>query len=230
MLRSSRARRAALSGVVLLAALAAPPGAPAERAAANRFLNPGFELSLPDHPWMPAAWDTSVSGLLSVFFGRDTFVVHGGQYAVSVANLSTLVPMAHNWSQSFIVDRAWWGKDVVYSIWTRSNGLQGRAFIRASIYRDSLSKMARLWGVSRDHAGNALGLKPIDDPQLELGWKSLYFLDPETDWVRREVRLHIPASTNWLRLSFGISAPRSRSCRTSAFTVASCVVCARSAA
>ena len=211
MFRSSRARRAALSGAALLAALAVAPagpaGAPREAwsAAANRFLNPGFELSLPDHPWMPAAWDTSVSGLLSVFFGRDTFVVHGGRYAVSVANLSTLVPMAHNWSQSFIVDRNWWGKDVVYSIWTRSNGLQGRAFIRAAIYRDSLSKMARTWGVSRDHAGNALGLKPIDDPQLELGWKSLYFIDPETDWVRREVRLHIPPSSNWLRLSFGIS-------------------------
>ena len=170
-MRPSRpARVATLTGLGLIAALAGGPTEPtalrgmprspaqaaaAERPAVNLLVNPDFELPLPGHPWMPAGWDTSVSGLPSVFFGRDTFLVHGGRYAVSVANLSTLVPMAHNWNQSFVIDRSWWGKDAVLSVWTRSNGLLGRAFVREVVYRDTLSKMAKLWGVSRDRAGGA---------------------------------------------------------------------------
>ncbi len=220
-MRPSRpARVATLTGLGLIAALAGGPteptalrgmpGSPAQAAAAerpplNRLVNPDFELPLPGHPWMPAGWDTSVAGLPSVFFGRDTFLVHGGRYAISVANLSTLVPMAHNWSQSFVIDRSWWGKDAVLSIWTRSNGLLGRAFVREAVYRDTLSKMAKLWGVSRERAGDSLNIKALDDPWLELGWKSDYFVEPETDWVRRELRLHITPATNFLRVSCGIN-------------------------
>jgi len=115
------------------------------------------------------------------------------------------VPMAHNWSQSFVIDRSWWGKDAVLSIWTRSNGLLGRAFVREAVYRDTLSKMAKLWGVSRYRAGDSLNIKALDDPWLELGWRSAYFVEPETDWIRRELRLHITPTTNFLRLSLGIS-------------------------
>jgi hypothetical protein len=197
------ARLLALSSLLLLA----PGRVPAAAAGPppNLLLNPGFEEPLRRHPWMPAAWDTSVSGQLSVFFSRDTFLVHGGQYAISVANLSTMFCMAHSWSQGLIVDRSWWGKDAVFSVWTRSNGLQGRAFIRAVIYRDSLSKMAKLWGVPRGKAGDSLNIKTVDDPMLELGWKYQYFMDPETEWVRRDVRVFIPPTTNWLRLSAGLT-------------------------
>src|SRR5439155_8358670 len=69
-------------------------------AAVNRLKNPGFEDGLGDHPWMPAGWDTSRSGLTSVFFGRDTLLAHGGHYAVTVANVSALWPFSHNWSQT----------------------------------------------------------------------------------------------------------------------------------
>lgn len=201
---SRLARLLALSSLLLLA----PGHVPAVVAAGpppNLFINPGFEQPLKGHAWMPAVWDTSISGQLSVFFSRDTFLVRSGHYAVSIANLSTLFYMAHSWSQGLVVDRGWWGKDAVFSLWTRSNGLQGRAFIRAAIYRDSLSKMSKLWGVSRDKAGDSLNIKAIDDPMLELGWKYQYFMDPETDWVRREVRVYIPPTTNWLRLSAGIT-------------------------
>ena len=114
-----------LLGAVFLMFCAAP-AIHAAKAPANLLLNPGFEQSLPGHPWMPAAWDTSESGLPTVFFGRDTFLVHGGEYAITVANVSTVWPMSHNWSQTLKIDRAWWGKDAVLSVWTRSNGLQGR--------------------------------------------------------------------------------------------------------
>jgi len=204
--------------LALLCVLIPAPLIPAARAAApssstarttaktspNLLANPGFEQGLAGHPWMPAGWDTSSSGLLSVFFGRDTFLVHGGSYAVSIANLSTRWVMAHNWSQGLLVDKSMWGKDAVFSVWTRSNGLQGRAFIRAAIYRDTVSKMAKIWKLPRSQAQDSLGIHTVDDPLLELGWRYQYFVDAETDWVRREVRLYIPPTTNWLRLSFGV--------------------------
>jgi hypothetical protein len=204
MSSSRLARLLALPGLLLLL-LGASPAAAATRPSPNLLGNPGFEDPLPGHPWMPAKWDTSASGLISVFFGRDTFLVHGGRYAISVANLSTLFYMAHNWSQGFIVDKDWWGKDAVFSVWTRTNGLQGQAFVRAVIYRDSLSKMGKIWGVSRQQAGDSLNIKTVDDPTLEMGWQYAHFSEAETEWVRREVRLYIPPSTNWLRLSLGLT-------------------------
>src|SRR5262245_23551275 len=79
-----------------LAASSAAPGARAAAAPSRNLLaNPGFEIKRPGHPWMPAGWDTFPSGLPTVFFSRDTFMVHGGRYAVSVANLSTAIPMFH---------------------------------------------------------------------------------------------------------------------------------------
>ncbi len=198
------ARLLALSSLLWLA-LGHAPATAAARPSPNLLENPGFEQPLPGHPWMPAGWDTAAAGLMSVFFGRDTFLVHGGRYAVSVANLSTLFFMAHNWNQGLLIDRSWWGKDAVFSIWTRSNGLQGRAFVRAAVYRDSISKMAKLWGMPRLKAADSLRINTVDDPMLEIGWRYQYFMDPETDWVRRDVRVFIPPMTNWLRLSAGIT-------------------------
>jgi hypothetical protein len=167
-------------------------------------LNPGFEDSLETHPWMPAAWDTSQTDLPTVFFGRDTFLTHGGRYAVSVANTSTLVPVWHNWSQTVLVGPETWGKDLVFSVWTRSNGLQGRAYIVLQAYRDTIGRMAKTWGIPRDLAGRRLGINKLDDPIIDLGWKRAYFSDPETDWVRREVRVFVPRSTNVIYARCGL--------------------------
>ena len=166
--------------------------------------NPGFEDSLETHPWMPAAWDTSQTALPTVFFGRDTFFAHSGRYSVSVANTSTLVPVWHNWNQSVLVGPEAWGKDLVFSVWTRSNGLQGRAYILLQAYRDTLGKMTKIWGLPRDLAGRRLGINKLDDPLLDLGWKRLYFSDPETEWVRREVRVFVPPSTNIVYVRCGL--------------------------
>jgi hypothetical protein len=206
MFRLRLARTAAAIAALALAASFRPaasastPDAPT----GNLLKNPGFEESLPGHPWMPAGWDTSTSGLLSVFFGRDTFMVHSGRYAVSIANLSTVYPMSHNWSQSLLVPPSWWGKDAVFSVWTRSNGLQGRAYILALAYQDTIGKMAKIWNVDRDAVGESLDIKKIDDPLLDIGWKRRYFSDTETDWVKREVRVYLPPSTNMLYLRCGL--------------------------
>jgi hypothetical protein len=181
------------AGLALLAALLVP--APA-RAGANLLNNPGFETTLAGHSWMPAGWDTSWSTLPTVFFGRDTLSAHEGRYAVSVANVSTLLPLWHNWSQTLVVGPETWNKDLVFTAWTRSNGVQGRGYILLQAYRDTVGKMGRLWGVSRDTARARLGLNMSSDPYVYLGARREYFSDVETGWVRRQVRVFVPPSTN----------------------------------
>ena len=181
------------------------PTAPARAAMApNLLANPGFESAMAGHSWMPAGWDTSASGLPTVFFGRDTMASHSGAYAVSVANVSTLFPIWHNWSQTLVVGREMWNKDVVFSAWTRSNGVQGRGYILLQAYRDTVGKMARVWNVPRDTALRRLDLTTTNDPYLYLGAKRIYFSDAETEWVRREVRVFVPPSTNLIIVRCGL--------------------------
>jgi len=184
--------------------LAAGPTWAARTGARNLLANPGFELPLADHPWMPAAWDTFQSGLPTVFFGRDTFLVHGGKSAVNIANLSTYVPMYHNWSQALVVGRELWGKDLVFAVWTRNNGLQGRAYVLLQAYRDTVTKMSKIWKIDRDAASERLGILRVDDPLVNLGWDREYFSENETDWVRREVRVFVPPTTNVVIVRCGI--------------------------
>ena len=202
--RGGRAAAAALALILLTTpALAQSATTPAGTASATRggapknlLTNPGFEKPLANHAWMPADWDTFASGLPTVFFGRDTFLVRSGRYAVNVANLSTYVPMFHNWSQTLLVGKELWGKDVVFSIWTRSNGLQGRAYVLVQAYRDTIGKMSRIWKVSRDEARERMHILKTDDPLVSLGWDREYFSENETDWVKREVRIFVPTGTN----------------------------------
>lgn len=191
--------------VALCLALTALPCAAADAVAPVELLkNPGFEEPLEEHPWMAAEWDTSATDLPTVFFGRDTFLVRSGRYAVSVANTSQLVPAWHNWNQSVIVGPETWGKDAVFTVWTRSNGLQGRAYVLIQAYRDTLGKMAKTLKLPRDVTGRRIGINKLDDPLLDTGWKRLYFTDAETDWVRREVRVYVPPTTNMLYVRCGL--------------------------
>ncbi len=187
-------------------ALALSVGAAAAVAAPgpNLLANPGFETTRADHAWMPAGWDTSWSTLPTVFFGRDTAVAHGGRYAVGVANVSTMIPLWHNWSQTIVVGPELWDKDVVLTAWTRSNGVQGRGYILVQAYRDTVGKMMRLWNVPRDTAMSRLGILMMDDPYVYLGARREYFSEEETDWVRRQVRVYIPPSTNLIIVRCGI--------------------------
>ena len=170
----------------------------------NLLVNPGFENPMTGHPWMPAAWDTALSAMSTVFYSRDTVAAHSGRYAASVANVSTLLPLWHNWSQTLVVGPEVWNKDVVFSAWTRSNGVSGRGYILLQAYRDTTGKMARVWGVPRDTALRRLGILMMNDPFVYLGAKREYFSDPETEWVRREVRVFVPPSTNLIIVRGGL--------------------------
>jgi len=191
----------ALALVVLVTGFAAPTLAAPTR---NLLVEPGFESTLPGHAWMPAGWDTSGSQLPTVFFGRDTVISRAGRYAVSVANVSTLIPYWHNWSQTVVVGPEMWNKDVVFTAWTRSNGVQGRGYILVHAMRDTIGKMSRVWGVPRDSARIRLGINVMEDPYLYLGIKRAYFSEPETDWVQRQVRVYVPPSTNLIIVRCGL--------------------------
>ncbi|MGH7730292.1 MAG: hypothetical protein ACRENJ_03485 [Candidatus Eiseniibacteriota bacterium] len=187
--------------LALLAGFATPaPAAPSP----NLLVDPDFESTQAGHPWMPAGWDTSWSQLPTVFFGRGTSISHGGQYSVSVANVSTLIPLWHNWSQTLVVGPKMWNKDVVFTAWTRSIGVQGRGYILVQAYRDTIGKMARIWNVQRDTSRIRLGIGASSDPYAYLGAKRAYFSDPETDWVQRQVRVYVPPSTNLIVVRCGL--------------------------
>jgi hypothetical protein len=64
-------------------------------------------------------------------------------------------------------------------------------YLKIEAYRDTVGKMAKTWGITREAAFNRPQMHPIDDP-LNLGWKRLFFSDAETDWVKREVRVSRP--------------------------------------
>jgi len=183
---------------------AAPAGAQKAAAPRNLLANPGFERGQPGHAWLPAGWDTSQAGLPTVFFGRDSFLVHGGSYAVDVANTSTLFPMAHNWSQTLPVGREAWGKVARLRIWTRSNGIQGRAYIMVQAYRDTLTRLAIDWQVDREEARRRVKINKVDDPLMDLGWSRTQFDDALTGWVLREASVFVPPLTNVLFVRAGL--------------------------
>jgi hypothetical protein len=191
-----------LAPLALVCALALD--VPASAASPNLLVNPGFEEGLKGHPWMPSGWDTSQAASPSVFFGRDSFFVHGGRYSVNIANASALYHLAHNWSQALLVDPADWGKDLVLTVWTKSNGVEGRAYVKVDAYRDTLSKMAKIWNITRDEAAERLRITGVNDAIQTMAWKRLVFTDPETDWVKREVRVFLPPSSNVAFVRCGI--------------------------
>jgi hypothetical protein len=200
---TKRFRVLAAAALLLLPvlALAAPPARVAPK---NLLANPGFERSRPGHEWMPADWDTSDSGLSTVFFGRDTLIAHGGKWSVNIANTSTAFAMPNNWSQTLLIGRETWGRTAVVSVWTRSAGVEGRAYLLAQAYRDTVTKMAQIWGIDREEASSRMAINKIDDPLIDFAWQRQQFEEENTGWVRREVRIYVGAGSNVLFVRCGL--------------------------
>ncbi len=168
---------------------------------ANLLLNPGFEETLGG---VTAAWDTTDSGLPTVFFGRDTVDQRSGAAAVYVASISMAIPMWHNWSQTLLVGPELQGKDLILTAWTRSNGLDGRGYILLQCFRDTATYLARTQEIPRSEALMRLGIPPTGDPSRSLAWERRYFSEENTPWVPREVRVHVPRGTNCVFVRLGI--------------------------
>ncbi len=203
MLRTPNARRG-LGAVFALVCLMFA-AAPARSDSKNLLVNPDFEQSLPGHPWMPAGWDTSRAGYETVFFGRDGFSAHSGQFGVNVANASGTVPLWNNWSQTIDVTPEMVGKDIVFSVWTRSNGVEGRGYVLVQAFRDTVGKYQRLHHVSdRGTAAQRAGFPGVNDPIADLGWRRESFAERETDWTRREVRTYVAPSSDVVTVRMGL--------------------------
>ncbi len=166
--------------------------------------NPDFERAVSGHHWMPAGWDTSRADLPTVFFGRDSFLVHSGKFAVSVANMSNAFPMGHNWNQTRLVGPELWGKRATFRVWARNNGVEGRAYLLIQAYHDTASRMGVIWNVDHDEALKRLGINKIDDPLMDLAWKRTQFSEPLTEWVPREASIVVPHGTNVLFVRCGL--------------------------
>jgi len=188
----------------LLAMCAVAVAVPARADGPNLLSNPGFENPRGDHPWMPAAWDTSRGNTEMVFFGRDNFSAHTGQYGVSVANASAMMPLWHNWSQTLDVTPDMCGKDLVLSVWTRNNGVDGRGYIGLQAFRDTVGKMARVWKLDRTGASRRLGLAGVNDPVIDLGWKRESFAENQTEWVQRTIRVYLPPTSSLITVHCGL--------------------------
>lgn len=202
---SPRVRAATALLLPFSLAFLTPPADTAPRPAARVTLqNPDFERAASGHHWMPTGWDTSTADLPTVFFGRDTFLVQNGRYAVSVANMSDAYPMAHNWNQTLLVGPELWGKQATFKVWARNNGVDGRAYVMLQAYNDTASRMGRIWGVDHDEALKRLGINKIDDPLLDLAWKRTQFTEPLTEWVPREARFVVPPGTNVMFVRCGL--------------------------
>lgn len=199
-----RSALVAIALVLSASAAVCAPRAAAPAAPRNLLSDPDFERSLIGHDWMPTAWDTSEAGLSTVFFGRDSLSAHSGRFGVNIANTSGLWPMGHNWSQTLLVGRDTWGKQATFSVWTKTAGLQGRAYLLLQAYADTVTKMSRIWDVERDDALRRLGLVRISDPAMNQAWDREQFEDMETGWVRRQARCVIPPGTNVIFVRAGM--------------------------
>ena len=197
----------ALSVLALLllstSAIGAPAKAPA-KASKELLQNGGFERAASASHWMAAGWDTSMADLPTVFFGRDSFLVRTGRFAVSVANMSDAFPMGHNWNQTILVGPDTWGKVARFKVWARNNGIEGRAYVLVQAYSDTASRMAKIWNVDHDEALKRLGINKIDDPLLDLGWDRTQFSEPLTEWVQREAVTFVPPGTNVMFVRCGL--------------------------
>ena len=178
--------------------------APARAADKNLLVNPGFEQGVEGHEWMPAGWDTSRAGTETVIFTRDAYAAHTGSVGAGIANASTAMPLWHNWSQSIEVTPDMWNKDIVLTVWTKNNGVDGRGYVLLQCYRDTVGVLAKRWKLTRDQAGRRSGFAGVNDPVLDLGWKREAFVDRETEWVQRKLRLYLPPTTNFITVRLGL--------------------------
>jgi hypothetical protein len=186
-----------LAALVLAASAHAAPEKPAE----NLLLNPGFEET---RGGLTVAWDSTDAGMPTVFFGRDSLERHEGASSVYVANISTAIPMWHNWSQTVLIEPSLWGKDVVLTVWTKSNGVSGRAYVLLQCFKDTVGAYAKSHEITRDEAEMRMGMPKTWDPIVSVDWRRLYFTEESTEWVKREVRAHVPRRTNVITARLGI--------------------------
>lgn len=188
-----------LAGAIFALAFGAGPAPAAEEI--NLLANPSAEEGT---LVSPSAWDTSQAGLPTVRFEWSTETAREGTHSLYVVNTSDVVPMWHNWSQTLAGINHWAGKELVFRGWLKTRSLTGKAYALLQAYRDTVMIESMKSGVPRLDKRWQMGIKPANDPQLEMGWARKYISGDHADWVPFETRLVIPPSTNLVLVRVGV--------------------------
>lgn len=185
----SRLAPVALGLVVWLLAAPAARAADGENLLRNPSAEEGTLVS-------PAAWDTTLSDLPTVRFAWDGQTAHSGSRSLYVINTSDLIPLWHNWSQTLLGANDLGGKELTLRAWVKTRAVTGKAYLLLQAYRDTVLIEAAKAAVPRLEMRPRMGIKPADDPQLELGWARKQISGDHPEWTPIEARLYIPPSTN----------------------------------
>jgi hypothetical protein len=171
--------------------LAVPPAhaADAENLLRNASAEAGTLVS-------PTGWDTTLSDLPTVRFAWDAETAHGGGRSLYVLNTSDVIPLWHNWSQTLLGVNELGGKELTLRAWVKTGTVTGKAYLLLQAYRDTVLLEAAKAGMPRLQKRQEMNIKPVDDPQLELGWSRKQISGDHPEWTPLEVRLYIPPSTN----------------------------------
>lgn len=184
--------RLALLGAGLAGGLLAVP--PAHAADAENLLRNGSAEA--GTLVSPTGWDTTLSDLPTVRFAWDAGTAHGGGRSLYVLNTSDVIPLWHNWSQTLLGVNELGGKELTLRAWVKTGAVTGKAYLLLQAYRDTVLLEAAKAGMPRLQKRQEMNIKPVDDPQLELGWSRKQISGDHPEWTPLEVRLYIPPSTN----------------------------------
>ncbi len=191
-----------LAFVALLASTFALGSWPGSAAAQENLLkNPSAEDGT---LLVPAAWDTTESGLPTVRFSWDKGIAHDGDRSLSIVSTSDVMPIWFNWSQSLPGVNRLGGKDLILRAWVQTRQMVGKAYILLQAYRDTVLVESLKDGIPRLEKRGQMGIKPVDDPQLEMGWARKQLSGDHPEWTLLETRLFIPPSTNVVIARAGI--------------------------
>jgi hypothetical protein len=176
------------------AAAAAPPQ--------NLLRNPSAEEGT---LLVPTGWDTTeTGGLPTVRFAWDASGGHDGGHSLYVINTSDVLPFWFNWNQTLAGRNDLDGKDFILRAWVRTRQVSGKAYILLQAYRDTVLIEALKEGTPRVDKRREMGIKPTDDPQVELGHARVQVDGDHPDWTLLETRLYVPPSTDILIVRAGL--------------------------
>lgn len=189
------ARAATLFVLALL--LASPSHAATANLLTNGSVEDGTLLA-------PAGWDSTVSQVPTARFAWDDQTAHDGKRSLYVINTSNVIPVWFNWSQTLSGANQLGNKQLTLRAWVKTRNLSGKAYLLLQAYRDTVLVDALKLGLPRLRVRQQMGIKPANDPQLEMGWARKQISGNHDDWTQVEVSLYVPPSTNMVFVRGGI--------------------------
>lgn len=189
------------AALLVFALLVACLSASLAHASANLLVNPSAEGGT---LLAPMGWDSTVTQVPTARFAWDSEIAHDGKRSLYVINTSTVIPIWFNWSQTLSGVNQLGNKELTLRAWVKTRNLTGKAYLLLQAYRDTVLIDALKVGMPRLRMRNQMGIKPANDPQLEMGWARKQLSGNHEEWTPLEVKLYVPPSTNMVFVRGGI--------------------------